>query len=131
MRTFAIPASVEDEKRAEQEIRLFLMFWTGLLADREYAAALDLLSPEIPQGSGSVDSRKVPHWTPPLLAAVIANYGTAEPVLDPPLPQTYAVAPLDSSLLDAFEANVSIDFDRSAISRLEQAAISAEEKQTQ
>ena len=104
MRTFAIPASVEDEKGTEQEIRNFLRLWIGLLADRKYAEALDLLSREIPPGSGSVDSRKAPRWTPSLLEAVIANYGTCEPVVDPPMPQTYSVVPLDSSLLEAFES---------------------------
>jgi hypothetical protein len=131
MTTFDIPTSAEAEDRAETDIRDFLTLWVGLLADRKYAEALDLLSPEIPRGSGSVDSRKIPHWTPSLLEAVIANYGTPEPVLNPPMPQSYAVAPLDSELRGAFEANVSIDFDRSAISGLDRSPISPEAKRPQ
>jgi hypothetical protein len=117
MKSFAIPDRVEDEKAREQEIREFLRQWVGLLADRKFSEALGHLSPEILPGSGSVDSRKAPLWTPALLAAVIANYGTPEPVEGQP--QSYAVVPLDSSLREPFDANVTIDFDRDAIAGLD------------
>jgi hypothetical protein len=57
MTTFDIPMSAEAEDRAETDIRDFLTLWVGLLADRKYAEALDLLSPEIPRGSGSIPAR--------------------------------------------------------------------------
>lgn len=116
MRTFAIPASVEDEGRAEREVRDFVRQWVGLLADQRYAEALDLISPEIPPGSGSVDARNAPTWTPQLLESVIGNYGTPEPVEGQP--QSYKVVPLDASLRSPFEENIYIDFDHEAIAKL-------------
>ena len=116
MKTFGIPATVQDEKRVEREIREFVTQWVGLLAEQKYSEALAPLSPEIPTGSGSVDSRKSPHWTPQLLKTVIANYGTPNPVDGQP--QSYVVVPLDASLRDAFEANLSVDFNREVIATL-------------
>jgi hypothetical protein len=129
MRTFAIPATAEKEKRAEHELKDFVTHWVSLLADHKYAEALDLLSPEIPRGSGSVDSHQAPRWTPHLLEAVIANYGT--PTAVEGQPQSYAVVPLDASLRDAFDTNVSIDFDREAISNLNAESILPPEREPQ
>lgn len=116
MKTFRIPETIQDEKRVEREIREFLAQWVGLLAEQKYSEALDPLSPEIPRGSGSVDSRKSSHWTPQLVEAVIANYGTPNPVDGQP--QSYAVVPLDISLRDVFEANLAVDFNREVIATL-------------
>ena len=43
MRTFAIPAGVEDEKRSEQAIRDFVRQWVGLLADAGFKSINILL----------------------------------------------------------------------------------------
>jgi hypothetical protein len=116
VKTFRIPTTIQDEKRAEHEIREFVTLWVGLLAEQKYSEALEPLSPEIPRGSGSVDSRESRRWTPQLLEAVIANYGTSEPVEGQP--QSYAVVPLDSSLREPFEASLSVDFNREVIATL-------------
>ena len=129
MKTFVIPSTVEDEKSAEREIRDFVRKWVGLLADQKYAEALAALSPDIPSGSGSVDSRRAAQWTPELLGTVIANYGTPEPV-EGQL-QRYSVVPLDASLSDPFEANVFIDFDREAISNLDVALTPSQDTRSQ
>jgi hypothetical protein len=123
MISFAIPANIEGEKRAEQEIRSFIKYWVGLLAEGRFAEALSLLSSEIPPGSGSIDSRRIAEWTPELLKSVIANYGLPNPVEGQP--QSYSVVQLDSALVDSFEANLFIDFDREAISDLHHGSTSA------
>jgi hypothetical protein len=64
VKTFRIPETIQDEKAVEREIRKFVIGWVGLLAAQKYSEALEPLSPEIPRGSGSVDSRKSPHWNP-------------------------------------------------------------------
>jgi hypothetical protein len=117
VKKFVIPSTAESEKRAEREIRDFVRQWVRLLADQKYAEALAALSAEIPSGSGSVDSRRAAQWTPKLLGAVIANYGTPEPIEGQF--QRYSVVPLDDSLSEAFDANLSIDFDREAIANLD------------
>lgn len=116
MKTFRIPETIQDEEGVEREIKNFVTGWVGLLAEQRYSEALEPLSPEVPRGSGSVDSRKSRDWTPQLLEAVIANYGTPNPVEGQP--QSYAVVPLDISLRDVFEANLSVDFNREVIATL-------------
>jgi len=130
MRTFLIPSTAEDEKVVMNEIKAFIEQWVGLLAERKYASAIELLSSEVPPGSGSVNSGKSPVWTPSLLEAVIANYGTPEPLPDlPPIqPKPFVVVPLDSALKEAFEANVDIEFDREAISKVKTVAIAPQQK---
>jgi hypothetical protein len=117
VKTFRIPETIQDEEGVEREIRNFVTGWVGLLADQRYSEALEPLSPEVPRGSGSVDSRKSPHWTPQLLETVIANYGTPNPVEGQSRP--YAVVPLDIWLRDAFEANLSVDYNREVIATLD------------
>jgi hypothetical protein len=116
MKTFRIPTTIQEEKKAGHEIREFVTLWVGLLAEQKYTEALEPLSPEIPRGSGSVDSRESPRWTPQLLESVIANYGTPKPVEGQP--QSYVVVPLNSSLRDPFEANISVDFNREVVATL-------------
>lgn len=106
MKTFAIPVSVDEKKKWEQEVREFVREWIGLLANQKYSEALALLSPEVPQGSGSLNQRENPVWTPTLLEAVIANYGTPEPLEG--TSQIYAAVPLYDSLHDEFERRLLI-----------------------
>lgn len=77
-----------------------------MLASNRFVEAVDFLSPEIPQGSGSTNEAT---WTPTLLASVIANYGLEQPI--EAADWRYRVAPLTDDLLPAFEKHLDIDFD--------------------
>lgn len=102
----ALPASVNDE-----ELKALVREWVGLLGEEDYHAAFDLLSPEVPPGSGSLGSQ-VPQWTPSLLEAVIHNGGFAEP-LEGMGEWTCRVVPLrelePQSVREEFEAYLRVD----------------------
>jgi hypothetical protein len=110
MKTFRIPIEAKDEPEIEREVRDFVEQWVRLLAEKRFDEALAQISPEVPPGSGSVDSRQSPLWTGSLLETVIANFGTAEPSYSSP--KVYAVVPLDTGLRAAFEERVSVSFHR-------------------
>lgn len=93
------------ETNAEQ-IRADLLEWFDMLAAGRFADAVDFLSPEIPDGSGSTNETR---WTPELLASVIANYGVEQPFEGQDW--RYRVAPLTSDLLPAFDRHFDIDFE--------------------
>jgi hypothetical protein len=108
MKTFAVPASEQDEKAIERQVRSFITHWVGLLSEQKYDDAVDALLPKIPGASGSVRSEETTEWTPELLEAVIANFGTPQPWEGQD--QIYRVVPLDDLLRHEFEARLDIDF---------------------
>ena len=108
MKTFIIPANEQDEKAVERQIKSFIRHWVGLLADEKYDDAIDLLLPEIPGASGSVSSSEATEWTPQLLEAIIANYGT--PDAWDGQDQIYKVVPIDDFLRKDFEARLNVEF---------------------
>ncbi|MBW3635751.1 MAG: hypothetical protein KY445_04695 [Armatimonadetes bacterium] len=108
MKTFMIPADESSERSIERQIRSFIRHWVGLLASDKYEDAVDLILPEIPGASGSVNSSEATERTPELLKAVITNYGTPEPWEGQD--QTYKVVPIDDFLRKDFEAGLNIEF---------------------
>ncbi len=108
MKTFVIPTNERDEKTVERQVRSFIRHWVSLLAQQKYDDAIDLLLPEIPGASGSVNSNEAAEWTPELLEAVVANYGLPEPWEG--RDQIYKVVPLDNFLRKDFESRLEVDF---------------------
>jgi hypothetical protein len=107
MKSFAIPIDESSAKAVERQARQFISDWIGLLGSEQYEEALDWIVLEIPGSSGSVDSSEATEWTPQLLKAVIANYGTAERVEGQD--RTYKVVPIDDELRPPFEAALHVD----------------------
>lgn len=101
MKTLPLTASQEEVKNVIRE-------WADLLAKERYDEALDLLSAELPSGSGSVSDEEASQWTPELLRAVITNYGLPEPWEGQE--QNYKVVPVDESMRQLFEKNLTVDF---------------------
>jgi hypothetical protein len=89
-----------------EQVRTDLLDWLNMLAEGRYADAVDFLSPEIPDGSGSTDETR---WTPALLESVIANYGLDEPMEGEDW--RYRVAPLTNELLPMFIDDLDIDLE--------------------
>jgi hypothetical protein len=102
MRTLPITAS-------DEEIKQLVRDWVGLLAEEKYAQAVDMISAEVPEGSGSVDSRQVAAWTPELLQNVISNYGIPEPWEGQE--QVYRVVPIAAAFEQLFEDLLKVDRD--------------------
>jgi hypothetical protein len=100
MKTLLISASDEDVKNVIRQ-------WVGFLAGEQYDKALELISPAVLPGSGSLDHKAAPRWTAQLLEAVINHYGLPEPVDDST--HRYKVAPVDASLQAMFEARLDVD----------------------
>jgi hypothetical protein len=100
MRKLPIDASDEDLKEI---IRL----WVASLAEGKFYQALELISPAVPPGGGSLDHKEVPEWTEQVLEAVISNYGLTEPLEG--LDYKYTVAPLDADMRKAFEERLHVD----------------------
>ncbi len=73
--------SVADDA-TDEDILTVARAWVGLLVEHRYEEAL-----------GAIGARD--HWTPELLAKVIRNYGSIDPMADG---STYAVTPLESAL---------------------------------
>ena len=90
----------------EHEMRLHLREWVELLSQRRFYEAVEWLSPEIPDSSGST-SKSV--WTPELLEAVISNYGLDESFEGDDW--RYSVAPLTEELEATFQKSLTVDFD--------------------
>jgi hypothetical protein len=90
----------------EHEMRLHLREWVELLSQGRLHEAVEWLSPEIPDSSGST-SKTV--WTAELLEAVIANYGLDEPVEGDDW--RYSVTPLTDELEATFHKCMRVDFD--------------------
>jgi hypothetical protein len=88
------------------EVRAALLEWLDMLANNRFAEAVDFISPEIPDGSGSTSDTK---WTPALLEAVIANYGLDQPIEGETW--RYRTAPLTDDLLPEFDKRLDIDFE--------------------
>lgn len=89
-----------------EQVRAALLGWLDMLAAGRYADAVDFLSPEIPDQSGSTDETR---WTPELLESVISNYGVEEPIEGEDW--RYRVAPLTDELLPLFDERLDIDTD--------------------
>jgi hypothetical protein len=89
-----------------EQVRADLLGWIDLLSAGRYADAVDFLSPEIPDQSGSTDETR---WTPELLESVISNYGLDEPIEGEDW--RYRVAPLTNELLPTFDERLDIDLD--------------------
>lgn len=87
-------------------MRLYLREWVELLSERRFCEAVEWLSPEIPDSSGSTSKRV---WTPELLESVISNYGLDEPFEGDDW--RYSVAPLTDELEAAFRKSLKVDFD--------------------
>jgi hypothetical protein len=100
MRKFPIGTSDEDLKKV---IRL----WVASLAEEKFDQALELISPAVPPGGGSLDHQEVPAWTEQVLEAVINNYGLSEPLEG--LDYKHTVAPLDADMREAFEEQLHVD----------------------
>lgn len=100
MRKFPIGTSDEDLKKV---IRL----WVASLAEEKFDQALELISPTVPPGSGSLDHKDVPEWTAQVLEAVINNYGLLEPIQG--LDYKYRVASLDADMRKTFEEQLLVD----------------------
>ncbi len=108
MKTLAIPNTEYGEDAIDdRQIRDFVRYWIGLLAEQKYDEAIDLLLPEIPRASRSIRSNEAAEWTPELLEAVVANYGTPEP--QEGQDQLYKVVPMDDLLLEEFRSNLDVD----------------------
>ena len=86
-------------------MRHHLREWVGLLSQQLYHEAVDWLSPEIPDQSGST-SKAV--WTPELLEAVIRNYGLDEPIECDGW--RYSVAPITDDMELSFQQSMSVDY---------------------
>lgn len=89
-----------------EQVRADLLGWLDMLAAGRYADAVDFLSPEIPDGSGSTNEAR---WTPELLESVISNYGLDQPIEGEDW--RYRVAPLTDELLPMFDEHLDIDLD--------------------
>jgi hypothetical protein len=100
MKELPISASDEDVKNVIRQ-------WVGLLAGEQYDKALELISPAVLPGSGSLNHKAAPRWTAHLLEAVIIHYGVSEPLDDPT--HKFKVAPVDASLQEMFEARLEVD----------------------
>ena len=100
MRTLSITAS-------DEEIKQLVRDWVWLLAEENYIQAVELISPEIPEGSGSVNSRQATQWSPELLRKVINNYGIPEPWEGQE--QVYCVVPVTPSIQGVFEDFLTVD----------------------
>lgn len=87
-------------------MRHHLREWGGLLSKQRYHDAVDWLSPEIPDQSGST-SHTI--WTPEFLETVISNYGLDEPIEG--VDWRYSVAPLTADMEESFENSMWIDYD--------------------
>src|SRR5262245_21283425 len=93
MKTIPISAS-------DNEIKQVVRDWLAVLADENYDLAVEMMAPEIPEGSGSVNTKQFASWTPELLRDVINNYGIPEPIKGQE--QVYKVVPIDPSFREIF-----------------------------
>jgi hypothetical protein len=103
MRSVPIDATDEEIKNVVRE-------WVALLAEQKYAEALEMLSPEVLSGNGSIDKRDAEWWTPELIEVVIGNYGLPEPIEGEE--HKYEVVPVvipdDDSMQEAFENKLQV-----------------------
>jgi hypothetical protein len=92
---------------SDEDLKTVIRLWVASLAEEKFDQALELISPAVPPGGGSLDHKDVPEWTEQVLEAVINNYGLSEPLEG--LDHKYTVAPLDADMRKAFEEQLHVD----------------------
>lgn len=96
---------------SDEEVKEVVRHWVALLAEEDYAAAVEMISPEVLPANGSVDFKDAAEWTPELVQAVINHFGTPEPIEGEE--HIYTVVPVvvdgDDSLQEDFEKRLQVD----------------------
>jgi hypothetical protein len=92
---------------SDEDLKKLIRLWVASLAEGQFDQAMDLISPTVPPGGGTLDHREVPEWTERVLEAVINNFGLSEPLER--WDYKYAVAPLDAGMREAFEEQLQVD----------------------
>lgn len=101
---------------SDEEIKQIIRKWLLLLAQEEYDAAVEMISPEILPFNGSVDVKHHQYWTAALLASVINNYGLPFPLEGQE--RIWKVVPIEDTFRQEFEDY--LDVDRESFERLDE-----------